>query len=262
MDLCRPMSVKIVNGKKYILIIVDDYSRFTWVKCLRSKDETLDFIIKFLKMIQVRLKRQWLPHVTPKSFIVRIYHGNTPYELLHEKLHDLSFLYVFGALCYLSNDSESLGKLQPKADIAPEVIAPIVEVVASEPAASTSSPSSTTVDQDAPSPLDPTMFIYRNGNDLLPVQIYVDDIIFAASTPELGIFINQSKYALESLKKYGFESYDPVDTPMVEKSKMDEDKEGKAADLSHYHGSAYRKALTYSKKDLSIPTRNRQSGST
>nr|GFA73658.1 uncharacterized mitochondrial protein AtMg00810-like [Tanacetum cinerariifolium] len=51
-----------------------------------------------------------------------------------------------------------------------------------------------------------------------------------------GIFINQSKYALKSLKKYGFESCDPVDTPMVEKSKLDEDKERKAVDLSHYRG--------------------------
>nr|GFC57093.1 uncharacterized mitochondrial protein AtMg00810-like [Tanacetum cinerariifolium] len=51
-----------------------------------------------------------------------------------------------------------------------------------------------------------------------------------------GIFINQSKYALESLKKYGFESCDPVDTLMVEKSKLDEDKEGKAVDPSHYRG--------------------------
>nr|GFA20451.1 retrotransposon protein, putative, unclassified [Tanacetum cinerariifolium] len=49
-----------------------------------------------------------------------------------------------------------------------------------------------------------------------------------------GIFINQSKYALESLKKYGFESCDPVDIPMVEKSKLDEDKKGKAVDLSYY----------------------------
>nr|GEZ16132.1 retrotransposon protein, putative, unclassified [Tanacetum cinerariifolium] len=49
-----------------------------------------------------------------------------------------------------------------------------------------------------------------------------------------GIFINQSKYAIESLNKYGFESCDPVDTPMVEKSKLDEDKEEKAIDLSHY----------------------------
>nr|GEX03191.1 hypothetical protein [Tanacetum cinerariifolium] len=56
MDLCGPMCVESVNGKKYILVIVEDYSRFTWVKCLRSKDETADFIIKFLKMIQVRLK--------------------------------------------------------------------------------------------------------------------------------------------------------------------------------------------------------------
>ncbi|GKB83317.1 retrovirus-related pol polyprotein from transposon TNT 1-94 [Tanacetum coccineum] len=56
MDLCGLMRVASVNGKKYILVIVDDYSRFTWVKCLRSKDEAPYFIIKFLKMIQLRLK--------------------------------------------------------------------------------------------------------------------------------------------------------------------------------------------------------------
>nr|GEX04645.1 uncharacterized mitochondrial protein AtMg00810-like [Tanacetum cinerariifolium] len=49
-------------------------------------------------------------------------------------------------------------------------------------------------------------------------------------------FINQSKYALESLKKYGFESCDPVDTLIVEKSKLDEDRKGKAVDPSHYYG--------------------------
>nr|GEY07596.1 retrotransposon protein, putative, unclassified [Tanacetum cinerariifolium] len=51
-----------------------------------------------------------------------------------------------------------------------------------------------------------------------------------------GIFINQSKYALESLKKYGFESCDPVDTLMVDTSKLDEDRKGKAVDPSHYRG--------------------------
>ncbi|GKC68816.1 retrovirus-related pol polyprotein from transposon TNT 1-94 [Tanacetum coccineum] len=50
-----PMRVASVNRKKYILVIMDDYSRFTWVKFLASKDEAPDFIIKFLKMIQVRL---------------------------------------------------------------------------------------------------------------------------------------------------------------------------------------------------------------
>ncbi|GJX55892.1 integrase, catalytic region, zinc finger, CCHC-type containing protein [Tanacetum coccineum] len=55
MDLCGPMRVASINEKKYILIIVDDYSRFTWVKFLALKDEAPDFIIKFLKKIQVRL---------------------------------------------------------------------------------------------------------------------------------------------------------------------------------------------------------------
>ncbi|GKB27668.1 retrovirus-related pol polyprotein from transposon TNT 1-94, partial [Tanacetum coccineum] len=55
MDLCGPMRIASVNGKKYIIVIVDDYSRFTWVKFLASKDEAPDFIMKFLKMIQVRL---------------------------------------------------------------------------------------------------------------------------------------------------------------------------------------------------------------
>ncbi|GJU63527.1 retrovirus-related pol polyprotein from transposon TNT 1-94 [Tanacetum coccineum] len=558
MDLCGPMCVASVNGKKYILVIVDDYSRFTWVKCLRSKDEAPAFIINFLKMIQVRLKETvrrirtdngtefvnqtlreyyekvgishetsvarspqqngvverrnrtlieaartmliyakaplflWAEAVatacyTQNRSMIRLRHGKTPYELLHNKPPDLSYLYVFSALCYPMNDSENLGKLQAKADIgifigyaptkkafriynkhtrqiietihvdfdeltvmasehsssgpalhettpatissglvpnpppstpfvppsrtdwdilfqslfdelfnpppsvdfpAPEVIAPIDEVVAPEPDVSTSTPSSTTVDQDSPSPsnsqttpktpppfipndvkednhdievahigndsyfgvqipkvssdqssssdiihtiiykvkldelgcilknkarlvargyrqeegidfeesfapvarleairiflrfcfahmnlitdgfvdkdnpnhvyklkkalyglkqaprawydmlssflisqdfskgsVDPTMFIRKEGNELLLI-----------SQSPRGIFINQSKYALESLNKYGFDSCDPVDTPMVEKSKLDEDKERKVVDPSHYRG--------------------------
>nr|GFB10665.1 hypothetical protein [Tanacetum cinerariifolium] len=188
MDLCGPMRVESINRKKYILVIVDDYSRFTWVKFLRSKDETPDFIIKFLKMIQVRLKVPvrrirtnngtefvnqtlcdyykevgisyeilvtrspqqngvierrnrtlieaartmliyaqaplflWAEAVATACFtqnrsIIRLRHGKTLYELLHSKLLDLSFFHVFGALRYPTNDSENLGKLQPKADI-------------------------------------------------------------------------------------------------------------------------------------------------
>ncbi|GKE77821.1 retrovirus-related pol polyprotein from transposon TNT 1-94 [Tanacetum coccineum] len=51
-----------------------------------------------------------------------------------------------------------------------------------------------------------------------------------------GIFLNQSKYALESLKKSCMKSSDPVDTPMVEKSKLDEDPQGKAVNPTHYRG--------------------------
>ncbi|GJU50694.1 retrovirus-related pol polyprotein from transposon TNT 1-94 [Tanacetum coccineum] len=108
--------------------------------------------------------------------------------------------------------------------------------------------------------VDPTLFIRREGKELLLVQIYIDDIIFAASTPELydlfakiiprGIFINQSKYALESLMKYDFDSCDLVDTLMVEKSKLDEDKEGKAVDPSHYRGMIATSPLSLQTVDL------------
>ncbi|GKA28074.1 retrovirus-related pol polyprotein from transposon TNT 1-94 [Tanacetum coccineum] len=57
MDYIGPMRVQTINGKKYILVIVDDYSRFTWVKFLRSKDETPEVVIKFLKKIQFGLNK-------------------------------------------------------------------------------------------------------------------------------------------------------------------------------------------------------------
>ncbi|GJZ71252.1 putative ribonuclease H-like domain-containing protein [Tanacetum coccineum] len=116
---------------------------------LWSKDEAPYFIIKFLKMIKVWLKvivqrirtdngtkfvnqtlREYYKKIgishetfaeavvttcyTQNRSIIRLRHGKTPYELLHDKPPDLSFFHVFGALCYLTNDSENLGKLQPK----------------------------------------------------------------------------------------------------------------------------------------------------
>ncbi|GKD88890.1 retrovirus-related pol polyprotein from transposon TNT 1-94 [Tanacetum coccineum] len=57
MDLCGSMRVQTINGKKYILVIVDDFSWFNWVKFLRSKDETPEVVIKFLKQIQVGLNK-------------------------------------------------------------------------------------------------------------------------------------------------------------------------------------------------------------
>nr|GEX69719.1 hypothetical protein [Tanacetum cinerariifolium] len=366
---------------------------------------------------------------TQNRSIIRLHHEKTPYELLHNKLPNLSFLHMFGALCYLTNDSENLGKLQPKADIrifigyAPTKKAfriynrrtrRIVETIhvdfdeltemaseqsSSGPALNEMTPI-TIIDQDTPSPRksqttpetqssiipqdveedirdievahmgnDPlfgipipkvtsaqssltieamqeelnkferlkvwelvprpdkvivitlkwiykvkldelggilknkarlvacgyrqekgidfeesfapvarlesiriflayathkNMVVYQmdvktvflNGN--LSEEVYVSQpdgfvdqdnpnhvyklmkaLYGLKQAPRVwGIFINQSKYALESLKKYVFESCDPVDTPMVGKSKLDEDKEGKAIDLSHYFAFA------------------------
>nr|GFA29154.1 hypothetical protein [Tanacetum cinerariifolium] len=79
--------------------------------------------------------------------------------------------------------------------------------------------------------VDDTLFIRREGKDPLGINLRLQ-----ISQIPRDIFLNQSKYALESLKKSGIESCDPVDTPMVEKSKLDEDPQGKAIDPTHYHG--------------------------
>nr|GFC64158.1 retrovirus-related Pol polyprotein from transposon TNT 1-94 [Tanacetum cinerariifolium] len=55
-DLCGPMRVASINGKRYILVIVDDYSRYTWTLFLCSKDETPEVLKDFLTMIQKNLQ--------------------------------------------------------------------------------------------------------------------------------------------------------------------------------------------------------------
>ena len=188
MDLCGPMRVESINGKKYILVIVDDYSRYTWVKFLRSKDEAPGTIITFLKRIQVLLQAPvrivrtdngteftnqelrtyfedvgithqtsavrtpqqngvverrnrtlveaartmliyssaplflWADAVATACFtqnrsLVHPRFNKTPYELVNNRKPDISYLHVFGALCYPTNDREDLGKLKAKGDI-------------------------------------------------------------------------------------------------------------------------------------------------
>nr|GEY53248.1 hypothetical protein [Tanacetum cinerariifolium] len=58
MDLCGPMHVESINGKRYVLVVVDDYSRYTWVFFLHSKDEASEVIISFIKKTQVNLQLQ------------------------------------------------------------------------------------------------------------------------------------------------------------------------------------------------------------
>nr|GEW28388.1 retrovirus-related Pol polyprotein from transposon TNT 1-94 [Tanacetum cinerariifolium] len=153
MNFCGLMRVQTINGKKYILVIIDDYSRFIWVKILRSKDKTPEVVIKFIQLIQVGLNKTvryngvvekwnrtlveaartmlifskasmflWAEAVatacyTQNRSLIHTRHHKTPYELVHNKKSDLTFFRVFGALCYPINDIEDLGKLQPTADI-------------------------------------------------------------------------------------------------------------------------------------------------
>nr|GFA11578.1 hypothetical protein [Tanacetum cinerariifolium] len=393
MDLCGPMHVENVNGKKYILVIVDDYSRFIWVgishetsvasypqqnDVVERRNRTLIEAAHTMLIYEQAPLFLWAEAVatacyTQNRSIVRLHHRKTPYDLLHGKLPDILFLHIynrrtrriietihvdFDELTAMASKQRSSGLtlhemtpatissgLMPKPTSStpfvppvdpptPAVIALIAKVIAPVSAESTGSPSSTIVDQDAPSPdaltqscwieamqeelnefecleLDElggilknkarlvahgycqeegidfedsfapvaileairiflvyaahkNMVVYQmdvktaflNGN--LREDVYVSQsdkfvdpdnlnhvyklkkaLYWLKQAPRAcprGIFINQSKYALESLKKYGFKSCDPVDTPMVEKSKLDEDKEGKTVDPSHCRG--------------------------
>nr|GEW89083.1 copia protein [Tanacetum cinerariifolium] len=364
---------------------------------------------------------------TQNRSLIRLRYNKTPYELMHEKKPDLSFLHVFGSLCKPTNDSEDLGKLKPKADIGifvgyaptkkafriynkrtrqimetihvtfdklttiaseqfslgpapydswntqfrtlsksyssttlcpptkndwnilfqpmfdeffnpPSSVVPLVPVAtAPKPIDPTGSPVSTLINEDAPSPskpsikekaqsqiifqgtssnvrpshtsldllakwtknhplenvigdhsrqpegfvdqdkpnhmyslkkalyglkqapcawydmmssfllsqeffkgaVDPTLFTKKAGRDILLMSMMGKMSFFLGfqiSQSPRGIFINQSNYALEIIKKYGMLSSDPVDTPMVKKSKLDEDLQGNPVNRIHYRG--------------------------
>ncbi|GKA12527.1 integrase, catalytic region, zinc finger, CCHC-type containing protein [Tanacetum coccineum] len=159
MDLCGPMRVQSINGNKYILVIVDDYSRFTWVKFLRSKDETPEFVIKFLKQIQNDIVERQNRTLVEAAWTMLIF-----FKALMFLWAEVVATTFFGALCYPKNDCEDLGKLKATTDIGifvgyapnrkeplsverPVPLAPAVQV----PVVSAGTPSSTTIDQDAPS---------------------------------------------------------------------------------------------------------------
>ncbi|GJZ47517.1 retrovirus-related pol polyprotein from transposon TNT 1-94 [Tanacetum coccineum] len=199
MDLCGPMRVASVNGKKYILVIVDDYSRFTWVKFLRSKDEAPDFIIKFLKMIQLRLKvpvrrirtdngtefvNQTLREYYEKVGLVPNPPPSTPFVPPSRTDWDMLFQPLFDEL------------LNPPPSVdhpAPEVVAPIDEVAAPEPAVSTGiTLPSTTVDQDAPSTKIRNWMSYKEGKAVDPSHYcgMIGTLLYlTASRPDLQFAI-------------------------------------------------------------------------
>nr|GEZ82186.1 Gag-Pol polyprotein [Tanacetum cinerariifolium] len=174
--------------KEHLCPSLDDYSRYTWVHFLRSKDETPDVIKTFLKRITILLqspviiirtdngtefKNQvlkeyfdsfgishqvssvrtpqqnsvverrnrtlveaarimlifshaplflWAEAIaivcfTQNRSIIHRRFNKTPYELINGRKPDISFLHVFGALCYPKNDCENIGKLGAKGDI-------------------------------------------------------------------------------------------------------------------------------------------------
>ncbi|GJV87248.1 retrovirus-related pol polyprotein from transposon TNT 1-94 [Tanacetum coccineum] len=135
--------------------------------------------------------------------------------------------------------------------------------------------------------VDPTLFTRRHGEDILLVQVYVDDIIFGSTNPDFskrfanlmknnfemsmmgelkfflglqvhqsprGIFISQSQYAIELLKKHGLDECVSMSTPMATE-RLDADLQGTPTDQTTYRrmigGLMY---LTASRPDIAYAT--------
>ncbi|GJV01784.1 retrovirus-related pol polyprotein from transposon TNT 1-94 [Tanacetum coccineum] len=153
MDLCSPMRVESINRNRYVLVIVDDYSRYTWVHFLRSKDKAPEVIKTFLKRITVLLqspaiiirtdngtefKNQVLQEyfnsvgISHKASSIRTPQQNGVVERRNRTLVEAArIMLIFSraslflwaeaiataALCYPKNDREDIGKLGAKGDI-------------------------------------------------------------------------------------------------------------------------------------------------
>ncbi|GJX80980.1 retrovirus-related pol polyprotein from transposon TNT 1-94 [Tanacetum coccineum] len=115
-----PMRVASINGKRYILVIVDDYSRYTWTLFLRSKDETPEVLKDFLTMIQRNLQALAEAIATAcytqnRSIIIPT-HEKTTYHIINDRKPLIKHLHIFGCTCYLTRDGENLDKMKEKGD--------------------------------------------------------------------------------------------------------------------------------------------------
>ncbi|GJT97983.1 retrovirus-related pol polyprotein from transposon TNT 1-94 [Tanacetum coccineum] len=138
MDLCELMRVESINGKRYILVIVDDYSRYTWVYFHQTKDEAPEMIKKFIAQVQlnfnVKIQKVRIDNGTEfKNVILQAYYENKTARLKDEiillwrllgqclsfsrRKPNVEYFHVFEFLCYPTNDREDLEKLKPKVDI-------------------------------------------------------------------------------------------------------------------------------------------------
>ncbi|KAJ9541902.1 hypothetical protein OSB04_028408 [Centaurea solstitialis] len=149
MDLCGPMRIQSISGKKYILVMVVEYSRYTWLEFLRMKSEAPELIIKFIKRIQVLLQLQvrkirsdkgdefknatldaYLTSVgishnfsavstacfTQNRTIITKRFKKTPYHIINRRVPNVKFFHVFGCRCYILNNRDNLGKFDKNAD--------------------------------------------------------------------------------------------------------------------------------------------------
>nr|GEW89883.1 retrovirus-related Pol polyprotein from transposon TNT 1-94 [Tanacetum cinerariifolium] len=139
MDLCGAMRVASINVKKYILVIVDDYSRYTWTMFLRIEHQTSTTRTRKQNGVVERRNRTlveaartmfsasqlplffWAEAIATACFtqnrsIIIPTHGKTPYHIVNDKKPSIKHLHIFCCICYITRDGENLGKIKEKGD--------------------------------------------------------------------------------------------------------------------------------------------------
>ncbi|GJW58255.1 retrovirus-related pol polyprotein from transposon TNT 1-94 [Tanacetum coccineum] len=127
MDLCGPMRVASVNGKKYILVI-GIMQQFSTARTpqqngvVERRNRTLVEAARTMLIFSRLPEFLWAEAVATTCFtqnrsIIHTRHNKTPYELLRGRKPNVEYFHVFGSLCYPTNDRDDLGKMKPKADI-------------------------------------------------------------------------------------------------------------------------------------------------
>nr|GEU80423.1 retrovirus-related Pol polyprotein from transposon TNT 1-94 [Tanacetum cinerariifolium] len=124
MDLCGPMRIESIHGKRYVLVIVYDYSRYTWVLFLISKDEAPEELKIFLKKITVLFQASVIVIRTDngtkfKNQTLKEYFDSVGISYQASSVRKTGYFLSshFGALCYPKNDHEDIGKHGAKGDI-------------------------------------------------------------------------------------------------------------------------------------------------
>ncbi|KAH9802698.1 hypothetical protein KPL71_001497 [Citrus sinensis] len=151
-DLFGPSRYASLSGKYYAFVIVDDYSRYTWVLFLANKDDAIDAFRIFFKKVQnekrtpqqngvVERKNRSIQEMArtmlnenslPKYFwaeavntacyvlnrvLIRPNLNKTPYELWKDRKPNIGYFKVFGCKCFVLNTKDNLGKFDPKSDV-------------------------------------------------------------------------------------------------------------------------------------------------
>nr|GEY27502.1 retrovirus-related Pol polyprotein from transposon TNT 1-94 [Tanacetum cinerariifolium] len=141
MDLCGSMRVASINEKKYILVIVDDYSRYTWTLFLQEgiehqtsttqTPEQNDVVERqnrtLVEAARTMLSASKLPlffwaeaiatacYTQNRSIIILTY-DKTAYHIINDRKPSIKHLHIFGCICYLTRDGENLDKMKEKED--------------------------------------------------------------------------------------------------------------------------------------------------